>query len=92
MGGAFLVNGNSRGETFDVIYVGFLHLAEELTGISRQRLNIASLTFGKDGIERQGGFARAGETRDNHQFVTRDFYGDILEIVFACTNHADDVR
>ena len=57
---AFLVNGYCRRESVNVIHIGLIHLTEELTRIRRKRFNIASLTFSKDGVECQRGFARTG--------------------------------
>ncbi len=92
VGGALLVDRNGRGETFDVVHIRFLHLAEELAGVGRERLDVAALALGKDGVEGQGGFAGAGEPGDDHQLVTRDLDGDVLQVVFACPNDADNVR
>ncbi len=89
MGGTLLVDGNSRGEPFDVIHIRFLHLTKELAGIGGERLNIPPLTFGKDGVEGQRGFTGTGETGDYHQLVAWNFHRNILQIMFACTHHAD---
>ena len=59
VGGAFLVDGNRRGEAFDIVHIRLLHLAEELAGVGRERLDVAALALGKDGVEGQGGFAGA---------------------------------
>ena len=41
----FLVDGNGGRKTFDTLHIRLLHLTEELAGIRRQRLHIASLSF-----------------------------------------------
>ena len=89
--GALLVDGDRRGEPFDVIHIRLVHLPQELAGIGRERLDVAALPFGEDGIERQGGFARAGQPGDDHQLVARDLDGDILEVVLARADHADHI-
>ncbi len=52
--GCLLVDGDGRRQTFDLIHVRLVHLAQELPGIGRKRLDVAALAFGEDGIERQG--------------------------------------
>ena len=46
----------TSGTNFDVVYVRFLHHGEELPSVGRQRLNIAALTLGVQGVECQGAF------------------------------------
>ena len=92
MGGAFLVDGNGRGKAFDIVDIRLLHLAEELACIGRERLDIATLALGEDGVESQRGLAGAGKPGDDHQLVTWDLDGDVLEVVFARPHDADYVR
>ncbi len=89
--GAFLVDGDGRGEPLDVVHIRFLHLAQELAGVGGERFHVAPLAFGKDGVESQGGFPGTGKPGDDHQLVARDLHGDILQVVFACADHADDI-
>ncbi len=58
MAGGFLVNGDGGGEALDVIHIGLVHLADELARVGRERLDVAALALGEDGIEGQRGFAR----------------------------------
>jgi len=55
--GRLLVDRNRRRQAVDMVDVRFLHLAEKLAGIRRQRFDIASLTLGIDGVEGQRRFA-----------------------------------
>ena len=48
-----LLNGNRRGEPFDVLNIGFLQLIEELPCVSRETFNIPPLAFGIEGVEGQ---------------------------------------
>ena len=89
--GALLVDGDGRGEAFDVIHIRLVHLPEELAGVGRERLDVAALAFGEDGIEGQRGFARTGQPGDDDKLVARDLDGDILQVVVARADDADDV-
>ena len=46
-------NPRSTVGTITEVYVGFVHDAEELAGIGRQRLDVAALAFGVDRVERE---------------------------------------
>jgi hypothetical protein len=67
----------------DLVDVGLLHQLQELARIGRQRLDIAALALGVDGVEGQRGFARARQPGEHHQLVARDVDVDVLEIVLA---------
>ncbi len=55
----FLLDGDHRRESVDVIHVGALHHLQKLTCVGTQALHVAALALGIDGIERQTGLARA---------------------------------
>ena len=78
-----LPDGDGRRQPVDGIHVGLAPLLEELAGIGRQRLDVAALAFGVDGVEGQRGLARAGQAGDDHQLVARDLHVDILQVVLA---------
>src|SRR3990167_152838 len=50
-----LFNGYGWGDAFNVVYVGFLHLLQELAGIGGQTFYVTPLPLGKDGVKGQGG-------------------------------------
>ena len=56
--GRLLVNRNGWAKPFDEVDIGSVDLPQELTGISAQRFDVASLTLGKDRVECQRGLAR----------------------------------
>jgi len=56
--GALLLDGNGGREPFDRIDVGLAHLFEELTGIGRERFDVAPLPLGIDRVEGQRRLAR----------------------------------
>ena len=90
VGHPLLVDGDRRGEPFDVLDVGLVHAAEELAGIGRQRFDVPPLAFGVDGVEGERRLARPGRARDDDELVSRDRDVDVLEVVFACA-FDDDV-
>ncbi len=49
--GRFLLDGDGGRQPVDVVDVGLLHHVEELTRIGRERLDIAPLALGIDGVE-----------------------------------------
>ena len=53
--GRFLVDGDRRRQTFDEVHVRLVHLTEKLPCICGERLDVAALALGEDGVE--------GETR-----------------------------
>src|SRR5262249_55067547 len=90
--GALLVYGDGRGEAVNVVNIGLLNLAEELASIGGERLDVAALALGEDGIKGEAALARAGEAGDNDQPVARD--GDIyvFEVVLAGAANDDAIR
>ncbi len=78
MGGALLVDRHCRAEPFNVINVRFVHLPQELAGVGRQRLDIAALALGEDGVERQGRLARARQPGNDDKLVAWDLDRNIL--------------
>jgi hypothetical protein len=62
-----------------------------LTGIRGEGFDIPPLPFGKNCIERQGGFPGTGESGYDDKFIARDFNSDILEVMFPRTNNAYDI-
>ena len=90
--GRFLVDGHSRGKAVDVVHIRLVHLPDELARIGRKRFDITTLALGKNRIKRQRRLARAGKTGNDHQFIARDFDGDIFQIVLARANDTNDIR
>ena len=86
--GRLLVDGDRRGQALDEVDVGLVHLAEELAGVRRERLDVAALALGEDRVEGQRGLAAAGETGEDDERVARQVDRDVLEVVLA--RAADD--
>jgi len=51
--GGFLLNADDRAQSRDLVDIGPLHVAQKVTGIGREGLDIASLSFGIDGVKGQ---------------------------------------
>jgi len=50
-GRRLLVDGDGRREALDRVDVGLVHLPQELTRVGRERLDVAALALGVDGVE-----------------------------------------
>lgn len=82
---ASLVDRHGGTQTFNLIHIWFFQLAEKLSRIGRQRLNIAPLPLGEYCVERQRGLSRSREPCDHHELVSWDLDVDILQVMFAST-------
>ncbi len=87
----FLLDGDGRAETADVIYFGFFHLPQKLPGIGRETFDIAPLAFGVDGVEGQGGFAAAADAGEDDELVAGNGDVDVFEVVLLCAANDDAV-
>ena len=83
--GGLLVDGHRRRQAFDEVDVGFVHLAEELPRVRRQRFDVAALPLGEDRVERQRRLARTGQPGENDQGIARQIEVDASQVVLAGT-------
>ena len=81
--GGLLLDRDGGREAVDLVDVRLLHHLQELAGVGRQRLDVAALALGVDGVEGERGFARARQAGEHDQLVARDLDVDVLEIVLA---------
>ncbi len=81
--GGLLFNGNRGRQALDGVDVRLFHQTEELPGVGRQRLDVAPLALGVNGIEGERGFPRPREAGDHGQPIPGDRDRDVLEVVFA---------
>src|SRR5262249_46329033 len=75
--------------------VRLLHHLQELPGVGGERLHVAALALGIDGVEGERRLARAGQPGEHHELVARDLDVDALEVVLARAadgDHAAVVR
>ena len=68
-----------------MVHVGLLHHAQELPGIGGERFHVPALAFRIERIERERGFAGAGDARYDDQLIPGDRDADIFEVVLAGT-------
>src|SRR5690606_18578893 len=90
--GGLLVDGDRGREALDEVDVGLVHLAEELAGVGRQRLDVAALALGEDGVEGQTRLARAGQTGEHDQTVAGQIEVDPFQVVLPRSAHGEAIR
>src|SRR4249920_2945843 len=73
-----------------MVDVGLLHHVEELARVGRERLDIAALALGIDGVEGERRFARAGKPGDHHELFPGQVEGDVLEVVLPRAADRDE--
>ena len=88
--GGLLLDGDGRRQALDMVDVRLLHHVEELPRIGRQRLDIAPLALGIDGVEGERGLAGAREPGDDDELLARQIERDVLEIVLARAADGDE--
>lgn len=81
----FLFDGDGGREALDIVALWLVHTSQELTGVGRKALHVTALAFGIEGVEGERGFARAGESGDDHQTIPRNGHVNVLEVVDAGT-------
>jgi len=89
--GRLLVDGHRRREPVDEVHIRLVHLAEELAGVSRQRLDVAPLALGEDGVEGQAGLAGPGQAGEHDQGIPGQVKRHVLEVVLAGTTYHETI-
>src|SRR5207248_8946692 len=89
--GRLLVDRDGRGKPVDLVDVRLLHLPQELARIGRERLDVAALALGEDGIEGQTRLARARQAGEDDQPLARDDEVDVLQVVLAGAANGDGI-
>ena len=62
-----LFDADDGAQSRDFVDIGPLHVAQEVAGVGRERLYIAALAFGVDGVKGQRRLARTRESGDHRQ-------------------------
>ena len=88
----FLLDGNGGRQSLDMLDVRLLHHREELARVGGERLDVASLPLGVDGVERERRLARTRKPRDHHQPVAGDVDVDAFQVVGPGATDADEVH
>ena len=90
--GRILLLDRHRGrEPFDGVDVRLFHALEELPGVRGERFDVASLAFGVDGVEREGGLPGTGGAGNDGKGATRDLDVEALEVVLTRAFDADHI-
>ena len=88
-GRILLLDRNRRSDAVDDIDIGLFNALQELPGVGRQRLDVAPLSLGVNGVERERRLARSRDPRHHRQQVVRNLEIDILQIVDACSAYGN---
>src|SRR3989449_7983686 len=78
---SLLLDGHRGGDPLARVDQRFRHPLEELLGIRRERLDVATLALGVEGIERERALAGPRRSGDDREGAPRQLDGDPLEIV-----------
>src|SRR5205085_8971850 len=81
--GGLLVDRDRRRESLDRVDVGLVHLTEELARIGGERLDVAALALGVDGVERERALAGSGQAGDDDERIAGKREGNVPEVVLA---------
>ncbi len=84
-----LLDRNHGRKTEDEIHIRLGHLRYEALGEGGERLHVAPLALGVDGVEGEAGFAGARKSGDYDQAVARQREGDVLQVMNARALHGN---
>ena len=88
-----LADGDRRRDAVDAVDVRLLHPLEELAGVGGERLDVAALPFGVDGVEGERRLARPADAGEDDQLPVRQRQIDALQVVGAgAADDEDTVR
>ena len=88
--GGLLLDGDGRRQAVDLVDVRLLHHLQELPRVGGERLDVAALALGVDGVEGERGFAGTRQAGEHHELVARELDVDVLEVVLAGAADRDD--
>ena len=78
-----LLDRDDRRQAEHEVHVGLRHLRDEALGVAGERLHVAPLPFGIDGVEGEARLAGSRQAGDHDQAVARNLDRDVLEVVHA---------
>ena len=79
--GHLLLDGNGRWNALDIVTLGLVHPAQELTCVGTQALHVASLSLGIKRVKGQRTLSAAAQSRYHNEFAARNLQTDILQVV-----------
>ena len=87
-----LLDGDGRRQAADRLVLRLVELAEELAGVAAQRLDVAALALGVDGVEGERALARAAGPGEHHQLALGHIQVDVLEVVLGGATDLDAIE
>ena len=79
----FLLYGDGRGESLDIVALRLWDASEELSGVGRQALDVAAASLGVEGVEGKRRLAGAADAGDDREFASGDMQVDATQVVGA---------
>src|SRR4029077_2558127 len=89
--GVGLLDGDRRGNAANVVHARFVHAVEELPHVGAERLDVTTLAFGVNGLERETRFAAATGAGDDCQLSKRKVEIDTFKVVLARSTNFDAI-
>lgn len=82
-GGILLPDGDGGRDAFHGVHVGLFHSLQKLPRVGGERLDVAPLALGIDGVKGQAGFAGTRNARNYGELMVGNFAIDVLQVVDA---------
>ena len=79
--GGFLFNADYGAEAGNLVHIRTLQVAQEVAGIGAERLNVATLSLGIDGVKSQGRLSASAQSGYDGEAVAGNFHIDVLEVM-----------
>src|SRR3989442_9532645 len=79
--GVLLLDGDGWRDSLDRVHQRLRHPLEKLLGIRRERLDVAALALGVEGVERQRALAGPRRSGDDREGAPWQLDGDAFEVV-----------
>src|SRR5437667_4186250 len=89
--GVGLLDGDRRGNAANVVHARFVHAVEELPHVGAERLDVTTLAFGVNGLERQARLAAATGAGDDCQLSQRKIEIDTFKVVLSRSTNFDTI-
>ena len=87
--GIALLDGHGGGDPLEVVHQRLRHALEELLGVGGERLDVAALALGVEGVEGERALARARRAGHDDERPVRQLDGDPLQVVLPGVDDAN---